>query len=45
MTLTICKFIWLRWLLAYMSIYLKDPTTLHCDNKSAIHIAHNSIFL
>jgi len=26
-----------------MSVYLKHPTPLHCDNKSIIHIAHNSI--
>ena len=32
------------WLLADMCVYLKDPTPLHCDNKSAICIARNSIF-
>jgi len=27
-----------------MSVYLKDFTPLNCDNKSLIHIAHNSVF-
>ena len=27
-----------------MWVYLKDPTPLHCDNKSVIHIVRNSIF-
>jgi len=44
MALTTYEIIWLRWLLANMGVYLKDPTPLHCDNKSVIHIAHNSIF-
>jgi len=45
MTLTTCEIIWLRWLLADMGVYLKDPTSLYCDNKSVIHITRNSIFV
>ncbi|XP_015580113.1 uncharacterized mitochondrial protein AtMg00810-like [Ricinus communis] len=36
--------VWLRWLLADMGVFLRQPTPLHCDNKSAIQIAHNSVF-
>jgi len=42
--LTTNVIIWLCWLLADKGIYLKDYTPLHCDNKSVIHIACNSIF-
>ncbi|XP_050217831.1 secreted RxLR effector protein 161-like [Mercurialis annua] len=38
MTYTTCEIVWLRWLLADMGVYLRRPTPLHCDNKSAIHI-------
>jgi len=41
MTLTTYEIIWLRSLLAYMSVYLKDPTPLH---KNVIYIARNSVF-
>jgi len=44
MALTTCEVIWLHWLLVDMGVFLKDPTPLHCDNKSAIHIARNSVF-
>jgi len=44
MTSTTCQIIWLRWLLADMSVYLKDFVPLHFDNKSVIHITCNSVF-
>jgi len=44
MALTTGKVIWLCWLLVHMSVYLKDSTPLHCDSKSGIHIARNSVF-
>jgi len=44
MALTTYKIIWLHWLLTDMGVYLKDPTPLHCDNRSVIHIARNFVF-
>ncbi|XP_035832453.1 ABC transporter C family member 4-like [Helianthus annuus] len=44
MALTTCEIVWLRWLLADMGINISQPTPLHCDNKSAMQIAKNSIF-
>ena len=44
MALTTCEIVWLRWLLADMGVTLNCPTPLHCDNKSAIQIARNSVF-
>ena len=44
MSSTTKAIVWLLWLLAYMSIFLSHPTPMHCDNKSAIQIAHNSVF-
>jgi len=44
MGLTTCEIIWLRWLLTNISVYLKDPLSLHCDNENAIHIARNYDF-
>ncbi|KAL6529169.1 hypothetical protein OROGR_014792 [Orobanche gracilis] len=44
MASTTCEIVWLRWLLADMGIQCSGPTPLHCDNKSAIQIAHNSVF-
>ncbi|XP_050207277.1 uncharacterized mitochondrial protein AtMg00810-like [Mercurialis annua] len=41
---TTCEIVWLRWSLADMGVSLRRPTPLHCDNKSAIQIAHNSVF-
>jgi hypothetical protein len=45
MASTTTEIIWLRWLLLDMGISLSEPTPMHCDNKSAIQIAHNSVFL
>jgi len=42
MNLTICKIIWLCWLLADMSVYAKDFSP---NNKSIIRIVCNSVFM
>ncbi|CAJ2652486.1 unnamed protein product [Trifolium pratense] len=44
MASTTTEIVWLRWLLSDMSVALSEPTPMYCDNKSAIQIAHNSIF-
>ncbi|KAI3746431.1 hypothetical protein L6452_08864 [Arctium lappa] len=38
------EIIWLLWLLADMGVFLPHPTSMYCDNRSAIQIAHNSVF-
>ncbi|XP_043720937.1 uncharacterized mitochondrial protein AtMg00810-like [Telopea speciosissima] len=38
------EIVWLRWLLFDMGVFLFSSTPLYCDNRSAIQIAHNSIF-
>ncbi|GFZ05813.1 hypothetical protein Acr_17g0013850 [Actinidia rufa] len=38
------ELIWLRWLLQDMGVSHSGATVLHCDNRSAILIAHNDIF-
>ena len=38
------EIVWLRWLLSDMGVTYSSPTPLYCDNKSAIQIAHNSVF-
>ena len=44
MASTTNEIVWLRWLLADMGVTFSGPTPLYCDNKSAIQIAHNSVF-
>uniref|UniRef100_A0A2N9FBP6 Integrase catalytic domain-containing protein n=1 Tax=Fagus sylvatica TaxID=28930 RepID=A0A2N9FBP6_FAGSY len=34
----------LRWLLEDMGVTHSSPTVIHCDNRSAIQIAHNDVF-
>ena len=34
----------LRWLLEDMGFTHSSPTIIHCDNRSAIQIAHNDVF-
>uniref|UniRef100_A0A2N9J8J4 CCHC-type domain-containing protein n=1 Tax=Fagus sylvatica TaxID=28930 RepID=A0A2N9J8J4_FAGSY len=34
----------LRWLLEDMGVTHSSPTIIHCDNRSAIQIAHNDVF-
>ncbi|GJU18746.1 uncharacterized mitochondrial protein-like protein [Tanacetum coccineum] len=41
---TTSEIVWLRWLLADMGVPISHYTPLHCDNRSAIHIARNSVF-
>ncbi|KAL4582843.1 hypothetical protein LXL04_007404 [Taraxacum kok-saghyz] len=38
------ELVWLRWLLADMCAPQSLPTSLWCDNNSAIQIAHNDVF-
>lgn len=38
------ELLWLHWLLADMGAPQTLPTSLLCDNKSAIQIAHNDVF-
>ncbi|XP_063938735.1 uncharacterized mitochondrial protein AtMg00810-like [Daucus carota subsp. sativus] len=38
------ELIWLRWLLEDMSVTHSPATSIYCDNKSAIDIAHNDVF-
>ncbi|CAL8092394.1 unnamed protein product [Prunus armeniaca] len=44
MASTAAEIVWLRWLLQDMGVSLSIPASMYCDNKSAIQIAHNSIF-
>lgn len=44
MAVTTCEIVWLRWLLADMGVHISVPTPPHCDNKSAVQIANNSVF-
>ena len=41
---TCSELVWLRWLLHDMGIQHTSPTSLSCDNRSAIQIAHNDVF-
>nr|KYP53971.1 Copia protein [Cajanus cajan] len=36
--------VWLRSLLATLQVPCKKPTTLLCDNQSALHLASNPVF-
>ncbi|KAK9108921.1 hypothetical protein Sjap_016981 [Stephania japonica] len=38
------ELLWLRWLLEDMEVQHNSATILHCDNQSAIQIAHNDVF-
>jgi hypothetical protein len=38
------KLLWLHWLLPDMGAPQTTSTPIHCDNRSAIHIAHNDVF-
>ena len=44
MTSTTKDIVWLRWLLANMGAFLSHHTSMYCDNKSAMPIAHNLVF-
>ncbi|CAM8882254.1 unnamed protein product [Rhodiola kirilowii] len=44
MAATCCELTWLARLLGDLKVPVTHPIKLHCDNKAAIHIAHNPIF-
>ena len=44
LTSTTAELIWLRWLLQDLGVDCSTATKLHCDNRSAIQIAHNDVF-
>ena len=41
---TTTELIWLRWLLQDFGVDYSTATKLHCNNRSAIQIAHNDVF-
>ena len=38
------EIVWLRRSLSDMGVSLSNPSSMYCDNKSAIQIAHNFVF-
>ena len=44
MASTTTEIVWLRWLLADMSISFSTPARMHCDNVNAIQFTRNSVF-
>ena len=44
LTATTTELIWLHWSLQDLGVDCSTATKLHCDNRSAIQIAHNDIF-
>ena len=44
MSPTSSEIVWLRHLLCEFGVFLKGPTPLYADNRSAIRIAKNAIF-
>ena len=44
LTVTTAELIWLRWLLHDLGVDCSTASKLHCDNRSAIQIAHNYVF-
>uniref|UniRef100_A0A2N9GX63 CCHC-type domain-containing protein n=1 Tax=Fagus sylvatica TaxID=28930 RepID=A0A2N9GX63_FAGSY len=44
LTDTTSELLALRWLLEDMGLTHSSPTVIHCDNRSAIQIAHNDVF-
>ena len=41
---TTSELFWLRWLHTDLGMSTSSATPLYCDNRSAIHIAHNDVF-
>ncbi|CAM8905574.1 unnamed protein product [Rhodiola kirilowii] len=39
-----CELAWLARLISDMGVKVSSAIHLHCDNKAAIHIAHNPVF-
>ncbi|CAM8932959.1 unnamed protein product [Rhodiola kirilowii] len=44
MAATCCELVWLARLIKDMGVQVETPVPLFCDNKAAIHIAHNPVF-
>ncbi|CAM8898856.1 unnamed protein product [Rhodiola kirilowii] len=44
MAATCCELVWLVRLIKDMGVIAETPIPLYCDNKAAIHIAHNPVF-
>ncbi|KAF5469588.1 hypothetical protein F2P56_013650, partial [Juglans regia] len=44
MAVTTCELTWLKQLLTDLGVSHPEPIRLHCDNQSALHIAHNPVF-
>ena len=42
---TTSELLWLKWLLKDLSMSTSSTTPPYCDNQSAIHIAHNDVFM
>ena len=42
---TTSELLWLKWLLKDLSMSTSSATPPYCDNQSAIHIAHNDVFM
>lgn len=40
----VCELLWISYVLRDLKVKLKIPTSLWCDNKSALHITKNPIF-
>lgn len=41
---TCCEVTWLLYILHDLNVRQKQPVSLYCDNKAAIHIASNPVF-
>ncbi|KAE9592424.1 putative RNA-directed DNA polymerase [Lupinus albus] len=39
-----CEIQWLNYLFADFQIPIQNPTSVYCDNKSTIYLAHNPVF-
>nr|KYP64840.1 Copia protein [Cajanus cajan] len=44
MVSVVCELQWLTYLLQDFRVSFIQPSTLYCDNRSALHIAANSVF-
>ncbi|KAF5468193.1 hypothetical protein F2P56_012368 [Juglans regia] len=44
MAATSCELVWLKYLLADLMVSHPQPAALHCDSRSALHIASNPVF-
>lgn len=44
MTSTVCKVLWLRWLVQDLDAAQNGPTPLMCDNEATRHIAANPLY-